>query len=103
MSLLLHAGLDVTVPLLVTVYIEHPPGRPVASACPSSGHVYVADEIDCPTNKVVRPVLVKRRHEHETSLDRLTPEQFEDLTTPAATSRVRRSSAHPEPPAGLFA
>jgi hypothetical protein len=99
---LLAAGLDVTVALLVTLFADHHPGKPAAAQCPGCGHVYSEDEDDCPTNTVVRPLLYRRRNEHKASLSGLTPVQYEDLMTPPATSRARRSYPRPVRPPGLF-
>ena len=99
---LLNAGLDVTVPLLVTLFADHYPGKPAAATCPGCGHVYSEDEDDCPTNTVVRPLLYRRRNENKSALSRLTPLQHEDLMTPPATSRERRAVARPVRAPGLF-
>jgi hypothetical protein len=99
---LLNAGLDMTVPLLVTLFADHYPGKTAAATCPGCGHVYSEDEDDCPTNTVVRPLLYRRRNENKSALSRLTPLQYEDLMTPPATSRERRAVARPVRAPGLF-
>jgi hypothetical protein len=98
----LNAGLDVTVTVLATVFAEHHPGSPIPATCPGCGHPYDEGDFDCPTNKVVRPLLRARRYEDASALDRLTADQHEDLIRPPATSRARRSFARPVRPPGLF-
>ena len=99
---LLNEGLGVTVATLVALFADHHPGKPSAAKCPGCGHVYSEDEDDCPTNKVVRPLLYKRRHEDLPALRCLTPVQHEDVMTPPATSRERRAVARPVRAPGLF-
>jgi len=100
-SRLLSVGMDVTVTVLVAVFIDHFRGVSTVVTCPGCGHVYGADERDCPTITVVRPLLAKRRHEDPTASGRLSYEQFTDLTTRDHTSRARRATPRPDRP-GLF-
>lgn len=98
---LLAAGMTVTVPQLVAVFADHHPGTPAAIQCPGCAHIY-DNETDCPTNKVVRPLLRQRRNENLRALDRLTRDQRQDLMTPPATSRAHRSYYRPVTKPGLF-
>jgi len=75
---ILHAGLGITVPVLVTVFADHF-RDPLVGTCPGCGFEYQPDTPDCPTATVVRPMLFRRRHENPTAVARLTPAQFEDL------------------------
>lgn len=72
-------GMAVSVATLVEVFADHHPGIPVASTCPGCGYRYPDGVTDCPTAIVVRPLLYKRRHENPVALERLTPDQYEDL------------------------
>src|ERR687890_1227504 len=76
---LLEAGLGVSVATLVQVFADHHPGIPAASVCPGCGYRYPDQVLDCPTNAVVRPLLLRRRGEDRHALARLSPAQFDDL------------------------
>src|SRR5919107_1712083 len=76
---LLDAGLSVSVATLVQVFADHHPGIPAASVCPGCGYRYPDQVLDCPTNAVVRPLLLRRRGEDSGAVARLSPAQFEDL------------------------
>ena len=89
---LVEAGLGVTVGTLVTVFADHHPGVPQSSTCPGCGYRYPDGVSDCPTNATVRPLLKARRHEDKTALERLTPDQFDDLRS-AKTARTNRAAA----------
>jgi hypothetical protein len=76
---MLDCGLGLSVAQLVTVFAEHHPGPAPASRCPGCAYPYPPGVTDCPTNKVVRPLLYQRRHEDTTAVARLSPQQFRDL------------------------
>ncbi|GAA1777426.1 hypothetical protein [Luedemannella helvata] len=102
---LLSAGLLVTVALLVDVYADHHPGVPAKSRCPGCGFAYPDAVTDCPTNQVVRPLLIRRHAENRSALDRLTPDQTADLDLNRKTrpkrAPVSRSARHtPSPDRG---
>ncbi len=78
---LLNDGLSVSVAILVTVFIDHHPGYPMATVCPSCGFRYPEGALDCPTNSVVRPLLRRRRHEDPAALGRLSGDQRSELVT----------------------
>ena len=93
------AGMAVTVAVLVTVFIEHDPGVPAASACPGCGHQYADGEFDCPTNATVRRMLYRRRHEDPRAIARLNPMQTADLhlRKPVRTTRSGLPSMTQQP------
>ena len=76
---LIDAGNAVTVALLAAVFADHHPGSPAPSLCPACGFRYTNNATECPTLATVRPILYRRRHEDQTAVQRLTPEQFEYL------------------------
>jgi hypothetical protein len=76
---ILEPGLGLTVAQLVAVFAEHHPGTPPAATCPACAYPYPDGVTDCPTNKTVRPLLYRRRHEDTPALSRLSPAQFGDL------------------------
>ena len=76
---ILTPGMGITVAQLVAVFAEHHPGNPPAATCPGCAYAYPEGVTDCPTNKIVRPLLYQRRHEDTTAVARLSPAQFEDL------------------------
>lgn len=96
----LDAGLAVTVDLLVTVFTEHHPGVPRASACPGCGHVYADGELDCPTNAFVRPILRRRRGEDKQAFNRLTGRQQADLVARAGAPEHQQRTRPSWPPTG---
>jgi hypothetical protein len=83
---LLTDGLGVTVAQLVTIFSDHHPGTPPASACPGCDFRYPPGVPDCPTNTVVRPLL--RRHEDLAALDRLSLDQRAELSEHRRFSRA---------------
>jgi hypothetical protein len=89
---LVEAGLGVTVATLVEVFADHHPGVPMSSTCPGCGYRYPDGVSDCPTNATVRPLLKARRHEDKEALERLTPDQFDDLRS-EKTARTNRAAA----------
>jgi hypothetical protein len=97
---LLEAGLGVSVPLLVAVYIDHFPGIPAESSCPGCGYEYQPGRLDCPTSLAVRPLLYRRRHEDTKALTRLSPEQMADLHVRRRASERFRSIPPPESGSG---
>jgi hypothetical protein len=76
---ILNFGLGISVAQLVAVYGDHHPGSPPASTCPGCAYEYPQGVTDCPTNRVVRPLLYQRRHEDIRAVTRLTPDQLSDL------------------------
>lgn len=89
---LVEAGLGVTVATLVEVFADHHPGVPMSSTCPGCGYRYPDGVSDCPTNATARPLLKARRHEDPKALERLTPDQFDDLRS-EKTARTNRAAA----------
>jgi hypothetical protein len=93
---ILDQGLGVSVAQLVTVYIDHHPGSPVPATCPQCAYEYPDGIADCPTLRVVRPLLYQRRHEDRAAVSRLTPDQLGDLHHRRhARPAERTSSASP--------
>jgi hypothetical protein len=90
---LLDGGLSLSVATLVALFRAHHPGIPAASSCPTCGYSYERDEADCPSNRVVRALLVRRRFENPKAFHRLPRDLREDL----ARSRTR-SVAHSSAP-----
>jgi hypothetical protein len=79
---LLDAGITATMGLLLDVWADHCPAHtPVPETCPGCGHNYITDGPLCPTARVLRPLIWRRRR--ETSPDAflivLTFNQYEDL------------------------
>jgi hypothetical protein len=91
---ILTAGLSVTVATLVTVYLDHDPGRPAAGSCPHCGHQYTSDEPACPTGAFVRRLLHRRRHEDPCAMQRLSADQREEILAPPGTPWPQRPSRH---------
>lgn len=89
---LLADGLAVTVITLVAVFRDHHPGTPRSLSCPGCAYVYGSDDVDCPTNTVVRPLLLARRHEDQKSLGRLPRDVFDDLLD-KRVARISRTTA----------
>jgi len=98
---LLQAGLGVTTPQLVDLWAAHCPAHlPVPTTCPGCGHSYLTDGPLCPTARIVRPLLRRRRFEthHDDLIKALTDNQHADLTgrhlstepPPATPRRTRR-------------
>ena len=85
---LLDAGLGVSVATLVRVFADHHPGSPAASVCPGCGYRYPDKVLDCPTNAIVRPLLLRRRGEDRNAVASLTPDLFADLHQPI-NARIR--------------
>jgi hypothetical protein len=77
---LVDAGMAVTVPTLVTVFVEHYPAA-ADSACPGCGYPYPTDGFGCPTLVTVRRTLYRRRMENQQALSRLSPDQYAYLRT----------------------
>jgi hypothetical protein len=75
------AGLGIGLGTLVAVFADHCRGIPVASVCPGCGYRFAPEDIDgdCPTNRVVRPLLHRRKHERMSDLDPLTAVQMAEL------------------------
>ena len=89
---LLEAGIGVSVATLVQVFADHHPGNPAASVCPGCGYRYPDQVLDCPTNAVVHPLLLRRCGEDRDAVASLSPVQFEDLH--------HRKTARAQRPAG---
>jgi hypothetical protein len=100
---LLEAGMGVSVASLVELFADHHPGIPAASVCPGCGYRYPDGVLDCPTNAIVRPLLLRRRGEDREAVARLSPAQFEDLHK-ANASKVARAAKRkaPEPPTPAY-
>jgi hypothetical protein len=98
-SRILDPGLGITVAQLVAVFADHHPGTPPAGRCPGCAYEYPQGVTDCPTNKVVRPLLYQRRQEDTKALSRLSRDQFADLhdrrIARANRTAERIVSAHP--------
>jgi hypothetical protein len=96
---ILNAGIAVTVAQLVAVFIDHHPGTPAATTCPACAFEYPQGITNCPTNRVVRPLLYARRHEDQKAVRRLSRDQLVDLcdrrVTRANRAAERTVSAHP--------
>jgi hypothetical protein len=88
---LVEAGLSVTVATLVQVFADHHPGSPTASVCPGCGYRYPDGVSDCPTNAIVRPLLLRRRSEDRAAIARLNPDQFADLHN-RSIARIQRAA-----------
>src|SRR5439155_14246384 len=60
---LLDAGRGVSLEVLVAVFADHCRGIPATFTCPGCGHQFPPDDVDgdCPTNRVVRPLLQRRK------------------------------------------
>ena len=86
------AGMAVSVALLARVFADHHPGIPAATACPGCRFVYPPQVGDCPTMRVVRPVLYRRRAEDPKAIARLTPEQHDDLHNRKAFRKSRATA-----------
>ena len=94
------AGMAVTVPTLVAVFVEHWPGVPAAPTCPGCGFSYPDEQYECPTLTTVRPMLYRRRHEDQKALSRLTYDQDAYLRKgPKHNGAGARRSARPVPTA----
>ncbi|MFC0527243.1 hypothetical protein [Phytohabitans kaempferiae] len=76
---LIEAGMGVTVATLVEVFADHHPGIPAASVCPGCGFRYTDKTTACPSYATVRPLLYRRRNEDPRAVNRLTPDQTDDL------------------------
>ena len=100
---ILEAGLSVSVATLAQVFTDHYPGIPAASVCPGCGYRYPDQVLDCPTNALVRPLLVRRRGEDPKAVAQLSGEQLENLLK-ANRSKVTRAArgARPEPPTTAY-
>jgi hypothetical protein len=75
-------SMSITVATLVTVWADHTPtGEPIPETCRTCGHSYLTDGPLCPTARIVRPLLQRRRHEARTAglLAQLTTHQEMDL------------------------
>jgi hypothetical protein len=78
---LLAAGVAITLDTLVQVFADHCRGIPAASVCPGCDYRFDPDDTggDCPTNQVVRPLLLRRKAERPTALKALTSSQLDQL------------------------
>jgi hypothetical protein len=78
---IIEAGIGVGLNTLVAVFADHCRGIPATSVCPTCGYRFAADDVDgdCPTNRVVRPLLQRRMHERMSALEPLTPVQMAEL------------------------
>jgi len=88
----LDPGLAVTTATLVAVFAAHHRGYYPADTCPACGHRFADDDrtSDCPTNTLVRPLLLRRHRENPDATDLLTGVQLYDLKSdrkPAPTPR----------------
>jgi hypothetical protein len=85
------AGLSIGLTTLVAVFADHCRGIPAATVCPTCRYQFGSEDVDsdCPTNRVVRPLLQRRRHERPSALEPLTPLQMAEL--------VRQPVTRPEP------
>jgi len=91
------AGMAVSVALLARVFADHHPGVPAATACPGCGFVYPPQVHDCPTMRVVRPVLYRRRAEDPRAIARLTVHQHDDLHGRKTYRKSRTPARDPLP------
>jgi len=91
------AGLGVTVGTLVAVFADHCRGIPAASMCAGCGYQFASDDSigDCPTNRVVRPLLQRRKHGHMSALAPLTPVQMAELDVKPKTRPAARTTSGP--------
>lgn len=98
---LVEAGMSITVPTLVEVFTDHWPGIPAASVCPGCGFRYTDKQTDCPTLATVRPLLYRRRNEDRQAVNRLNPDQTDDLHGRNKTRNraAARQATQPAPPA----
>jgi hypothetical protein len=99
---LVEAGLGVGLDTLVAVFADHCRGIPAASVCPGCGYQFPAEDFDtdCPTNRVVRPLLQRRKNERLSALNPLSPEQIAELEVKPKTRTTNRTTAQPEVVAG---
>ena len=89
---LVEAGLTVTVATLVAIFADHHPGIPAASVCPGCGFRYTDKTTACPTYATVQPLLYRRRNEDKQAVNRLSPDQYEDLHG-RKSARTKRAAA----------
>ncbi|GAA1773278.1 hypothetical protein [Luedemannella helvata] len=87
---LIDAGIGVSVATLAAVFADHHPGLPASLVCPGCGYRYPDGMDDCPTNQVVRPLLLRRRNESKPAIAALTRIQLDDLLD---TKRTRKPGA----------
>lgn len=78
---LLAAGVAINLDTLVQVFADHCRGIPPASTCPGCDYRFDPDDIDgdCPTNQVVKPLLLRRKAERPKALEPLTSTQLDQL------------------------
>lgn len=76
---LLSTGLGVSVQVLAAVFADHCRGLSPAPVCTGCGYVFDPADEDCPTNRVVRPLLRRRKHESPRALHALTAAQLAEL------------------------
>ena len=91
------AGMAVSVALLARVFADHHPGVPAAAACPGCRFIYPPQVSDCPTMRVVRPVLHRRRAEDPRAIARLTADQHDDLHGRKTYRKSRTPARDPLP------
>jgi hypothetical protein len=97
------AETPLTVPLLVTVYIDHFRTDSLTGACPGCGFPYEPTDPECPTLAVVAPLLYRRRHENHSAVSRLTPAQASYLHDRRGTpGRGSRPAHTPRSGSSLF-
>ncbi len=94
---------DVSTAMLVQLWSDHTPAfSPAPATCEGCGHHYTITEPLCPTAKVVRPVLWRRRHQY--TLRKLTAaltfNQWRDLSDPIerASTYTRSLTDHTHRP-----
>lgn len=88
------AGMGVKLRTLVAVFADHCRGIPAATQCAGCGYQFASDDTlgDCPTNRVVRPLLARRRHENMAALAPLSVVQLAELDAKPAPGKATRTT-----------
>src|SRR5439155_23893597 len=81
---LLDTGMGITLDAQVAVFADHCRGIPAASVCSGCGYRFDPADVDgdCPTIRVVRPMLRRRQRERQSALTVLGPGQMAELVKP---------------------
>jgi hypothetical protein len=98
------AGLAVSVETLVAVFADHWRGIPAATVCRTCGYRLpdTDDRAECPTNRLVRPMLHRRRNENPSALHALTPDQRADLKARHPSALAYQQPTYQPATNGLF-